>query len=300
MPRARNIKPGFWTNESLGECSLGARLLFIGLWGMADFRGTLEYRHKRIKATIFPYDNIEIKPLIGELVKQKLIGVYLLTTKSLTALGLDFRDNTLFINVFTFVKHQHPHWTEVKKESGLPTVFDLETYGIKQLPAREGVNPAESRNLNPESRTPNPNSVTITPDKKSGKNEVKKKSKRKAARRPKYTPEFLAFKELYPKGKGSPSKAFDSWEKLDPTPEEVVEIMAALKLFVECKKWLDDDGEYIPHMQTWMNQSRWESPPAPNGAAQHVARTHGESTAEFIDREADEAEERADATPPTE
>lgn len=34
--RARNIKPGFFSNDLLPECEPLARLLFIGLWCMAD------------------------------------------------------------------------------------------------------------------------------------------------------------------------------------------------------------------------------------------------------------------------
>ena len=35
MARARNIKPGFYKNEDLAECSLTARFIFPGLWMLA-------------------------------------------------------------------------------------------------------------------------------------------------------------------------------------------------------------------------------------------------------------------------
>ena len=44
MARARNIKPGFFTNDELGELSPLARLAFIGLWGQADFNGNMNCR----------------------------------------------------------------------------------------------------------------------------------------------------------------------------------------------------------------------------------------------------------------
>ena len=74
--RARNIKPGFFINEQLAECSLAARLLFIGLWLIADREGRLEYREKRIKAEVFPYDNIEVAPLVSELAREGLVVEY--------------------------------------------------------------------------------------------------------------------------------------------------------------------------------------------------------------------------------
>ena len=39
MSRSRNIKPGFFKNEHLAECQPLARLLFIGLWTLADREG---------------------------------------------------------------------------------------------------------------------------------------------------------------------------------------------------------------------------------------------------------------------
>jgi hypothetical protein len=56
--RIRQIKPDFWKHDGLGELSRDARLLFIGLWGLSDCEGRLDDRPKRIKAEIFPYDDI--------------------------------------------------------------------------------------------------------------------------------------------------------------------------------------------------------------------------------------------------
>jgi hypothetical protein len=65
--RARNIKPGFFKNEDLADCDLSARLLFIGLWCLADREGRLEYRARKIKAEVFPYENISVEKLIKQL-----------------------------------------------------------------------------------------------------------------------------------------------------------------------------------------------------------------------------------------
>jgi len=76
MPRARNIKPGLWLNEELAECSIAARYLFPGLWCLADKDGRLEYRPKKIKAELFPYDDVDIISLVAELHGKKFISVY--------------------------------------------------------------------------------------------------------------------------------------------------------------------------------------------------------------------------------
>lgn len=67
MARNRMIKKEFWEDDKISECSVTARLLFIALWNIADDEGYLEYRTKWIKTKCFPYDKLEIKPLIDEL-----------------------------------------------------------------------------------------------------------------------------------------------------------------------------------------------------------------------------------------
>jgi hypothetical protein len=49
MPRTRQIKPGFFKNDELAELPIEARLLFAGLWTIADREGRLEDRPKKIK-----------------------------------------------------------------------------------------------------------------------------------------------------------------------------------------------------------------------------------------------------------
>lgn len=99
MARARNIKPGFFLNDDLAELEPLARLLFIGLWCVADREGRLEYRPKKIKAAVLPYDDCDIESLIQELCKYEFITVYVV-------------DNTEYIQVVNFKKHQNPHLKE--------------------------------------------------------------------------------------------------------------------------------------------------------------------------------------------
>ena len=73
MARARNIKPSFFINEDLGALDPLARLLFIGMWTICDFKGALEYRPSRIKAQILPYDQCDSEALMINL-EQSEIG----------------------------------------------------------------------------------------------------------------------------------------------------------------------------------------------------------------------------------
>lgn len=99
MARARNIKPGFYANEDLAECSVWARLIFPGLWMMADREGRLEDRPKKIKGELLRFDSVDAEPLLAELQARGFITRY-------TAAG------TAYIQINNFSKHQTPHHRE--------------------------------------------------------------------------------------------------------------------------------------------------------------------------------------------
>ena len=62
MARIRTVKPEFWTDEKVVECSIPARLLFIGLFNFANDMGCLERSPKRLKMQIFPADALDCEP----------------------------------------------------------------------------------------------------------------------------------------------------------------------------------------------------------------------------------------------
>lgn len=76
MARIRTIKPDFWTDESLTECSMSARLLFIGTWNFADDNGNIQRSAKQLKMKIFPADVIDCDPLVSELIAHGLLIEY--------------------------------------------------------------------------------------------------------------------------------------------------------------------------------------------------------------------------------
>lgn len=103
MARARNIKPGFFKNEDLAELSPDVRLLFIGLWTLADREGRMEDRPRRIKAELFPFDSFDVDPMLALLQSKNFIVRY-------EAAGAKY------IQVTNFVKHQDPHYKEKASE----------------------------------------------------------------------------------------------------------------------------------------------------------------------------------------
>ncbi len=80
MARIRTVKPEFWSDEKLADCSKVARLVFIGTLNFVDDEGRLEYSPKRLKMQLFPGDtdttDIEVAAWVGELVRVGVIVLY--------------------------------------------------------------------------------------------------------------------------------------------------------------------------------------------------------------------------------
>jgi uncharacterized protein YdaU (DUF1376 family) len=68
---------------------------------------------------------------------------------------------------------------------------------------------------------------------------------------------FLGFWSQYPRKVAKP-EAVKAWVKLKPDADLADAIMAGLRKAKASRDWLKDDGQYIPHPSTWLNQRRWE------------------------------------------
>lgn len=105
--RIRTIKPGFFTHEEIAELSPLARILFIGLWCMADVAGRLEDRPKRIKIEVLPYDKADADALLNEIQGRGFIERYAV-------------DGVRIIQVKNFEKHQRISGKEAQTTSEYP------------------------------------------------------------------------------------------------------------------------------------------------------------------------------------
>lgn len=79
MARIRTIKPEFWSDEQIMECSPLARLMFIGIWNFCDDGGNHPLSEKTIKALVFPGDDIDsatIRRMLVELSSNALVRFY--------------------------------------------------------------------------------------------------------------------------------------------------------------------------------------------------------------------------------
>lgn len=117
VARARNIKPSFFINEELVELPFSTRLLFIGLWTIADREGRLEDKPKKIKMALFPADDFDVNEALNQLQNSGFIVRYI-------------ADEIQYIQILAFGKHQNPHIKEPASTIPAPCKHDA-----KQVPA---------------------------------------------------------------------------------------------------------------------------------------------------------------------
>lgn len=154
MARSRNIKPGFFINEVLGELPPLARILFAGLWCHADREGRLEDRLKRLKPQILPYDECDIDALAQGLHDARLVHRYVIDGKG-------------YIQVIEFNKHQNPHVKEQASTIPAPDMHGACTGVARLIPS---LLIPDSLNPHTDSLTPSTPSLekSSTPKKKNG------------------------------------------------------------------------------------------------------------------------------------
>lgn len=150
MARSRNIKPGFFTHEQMAENEPLGRLLFLGLTTIADYRGNLEWRPKRIKVQLLPYDDASLDSLAINLDRSGFVRFYSDGSK-------------IYLNIVNFAKHQNPHKNERTAGTTIPEfteemrqLIDLEALAIirdysRSNRVKDGTAPADSLNLIPDS-----------------------------------------------------------------------------------------------------------------------------------------------------
>src|SRR6266545_879678 len=118
MARLRTLKPSFFTNEDLATLPPLGRLLFQGLWCLADREGRLEDRPLRIKAQVLPYDRVNVGALLDLLHEHGFIQRYAVTDGATTE---------SYIQVVKFTKHQTPHIKEGTSTIPAPCKPDTST-----------------------------------------------------------------------------------------------------------------------------------------------------------------------------
>lgn len=106
--------------------------------------------------------------------------------------------------------------------------------------------------------TPNP---PIIPPERETEKAREKENPSSAARKSRvtmdYPDDFERFWKAYPRKQGK-GAAYKSWLKIRPSPDETQILLTAINKAKQSFDWKKDNGQYIPHPATWLNQRRWE------------------------------------------
>lgn len=231
MPRARNIKPGFFENEHLGNLNGDTRLLFAALWTLADKQGVVECRIAKIRTYAFRY-RLDIT---DEIVHRELTVLTRLDKGRM--LSRVTHEGNDYLLIHNFVKHASPHHTE--KRGDYPDFHvlkllinnDDEEITVNSR-KRNGENPPESLILNPESLILNPESV-----------------------QKEFECNFDNFWNLYGKI-GNKQNALKAFNRIKGVDYET--IIAGLGRYQNYCRAIKQEQRFIKHASSWLNSRGWE------------------------------------------
>ena len=94
------------SSEDLLELDAFTRLLFAGLWCLADKAGRLEDRPKRIKIELLPADNVDIDAMLDALADKGFVQRYEVA-------------GSRYLQITNFEKHQKVHPREAEDRTGV-------------------------------------------------------------------------------------------------------------------------------------------------------------------------------------
>jgi hypothetical protein len=246
MARARNIKPGFFTNDVLAEVDPLGRILFAGLWTIADREGRLEDRPKKIRAQILPYDDCNCDALLQALHKYGFILRYEV-------------DGNAYIQIVKWAEHQNPHIKEA--ESTIPAPYKNSANTVQ---AHEKVVTSPADSLNPITDSLNPITDSLNPI----------TSSRSAARGDEYTEDFEQAWGVYPTRPGASKKdTFKAWNARLKDGVAVSDLLAGVERYAAYVRAMKTEPQFIKQPATffgpgehyladWTPQARASPPPS--------------------------------------
>ena len=162
-------------------------------------------------------------------------------------------------------KLQEKGYIQFESHSGKPSTYWITDF----VELKEMLLPGETEQQT-ETTEPAQEEATQTADTSAGNggiDNISKKRRKSATAEEKQHQEaqFNRFYEVYPKKRHRPS-ALKAWKRIAPDDDTVESIIAS----VEYQKrndaqWLKDNGQYIPHPATYLNQEGWKDMPPGTG-----------------------------------
>ena len=96
---------------------------------------------------------------------------------------------------------------------------------------------------------------------------------------------FDRFWSAYPRHVAK-QEALKRFEKLNPSDDLLETMLKAIEKQKGSEQWTKDNGQYIPHPSTWLNQSRWEDELPAAGTSGKIVNAQGYSQRNYEDEDA--------------
>lgn len=220
------IDPNIWESEDFSTLSMLGKVLFIGLFSLADDEGRGKANPVYIRSKLFPYTTekvrvADIETALSEIAHSMSVTFY-------TVNGTQYYALT--------------HWNLWQK---------IDKPSQSNIPGPENADPFDEDSTNAR-RGLDEDSLLIEKNKnRTEENKNKKENTNKTRAR------FTEFWAIYPKKAAKPD-AEKAWDKNVQTEDLADLIISDVERRRGKSDWLRDNGRYIPYPATYLNQHRWE------------------------------------------
>ena len=220
--RIRSIKPEFFKHDGIAELPPLVRLLFVGLWTIADCAGRLEDRPARIKVEVLPYDSIDINKALESLRIAGFIYRY-------------ERDGIKLIEIPAFKRHQRITGKEAESQSRFPG-YDLDD--------------------DKEAFEKQPGNIRETPETTGDGRETEGKGNDIPA-----SPDHAeSIYSLYPRKEAKQAALKDI--RLALKGKDAAFLTDRVQAYAKAvSAWPTDERQFIPHPATWFNRGSYDDDP---------------------------------------
>ena len=250
----RYIKPDFFLNEELAKHDPLGRILFAGLWTLADRAGRLEDRPGKIKIQVLPFDAADVNELLNRLAADRFIIRYAVSEKR-------------FIQVVNFAKHQRPHPKEATSQLPPPPErYNLSTASKDLFAARSDFSTAgndpstaltDQSDGGPRKGTSGPFKGIVEPG---GDGDFNGDFNGDGNGAP--ADGFAEFISRYP-NQVHTDRACQAFLSVIETEADLLALMEGLERWLKSDQWNRDDGRFVPAPDRFLVDRLYKDHPAP-------------------------------------
>lgn len=237
------IDPNIWQSEDFSKLSNLSKVIFIGLFSLADDEGYGKANPTLINNSIFPFDEelrtTDIEKSLQEIATNMSIVFYT---------AEDGKNYYCLRNWYKWQSIQKPTKSKIPSLTSECKILFQNDYSSTTVGLQPNKNDCNLLSENDYSRT----TVGLQPNRKEeNKNRIEKNKKENEC-----SDGFAKFWDLYPRkvGKLNAEIAFNKIRADDKLLEIILNGLRSAK---NSRQWKSDNGKFIPYPTTWLNSQGW-------------------------------------------